>query len=527
MSRISIRVLAIAGAAVVAVACPHGAEARGMGGGGMGGGGVHVGGGAHFSGGGGGMRSFGGAPMHSFAPSISRPAFGGGAVRSFSRPAFSPGAVHSFARPGFVAGPIGSRSFSHGMTVHGSRSSAALHAGSHGWQGRHQSNGGIRSANRAANLHGAGAITNARSAWAARSWHTRTAAAGAMTTGAVLGSHGAHWMNGGHWHDHADWKRHRGFFGWAGPVFWPWFYNDLYDCIFWDYGAYSYDDPFWGYGYGDIYGALFSPYGYGDLADWAPPPRSRSARRTATAEPTTPSEASPPSPPPQWSAMCGDDAREVASLPIDRINAAVAPTEPQRAALDALANASVQAAQAIKAACPTDVAFTPTGRLDAMERRVDAMVQAVALIRPPLDNFYGMLSDEQKARFNGIGRDSHERRGTPGPAQTCGMSTLIPEWPQAQIVKLVQPSEGQRVLLDRLRDATQQSAAMLKAACPTEPPASPPARLAALAARLDTMLKAVRLVHAALNDFYNSLSDEQKAQFNGIPPVVQVGQPKG
>jgi hypothetical protein len=68
---------------------------------------------------------------------------------------------------------------------------------------------------------------------------------------------------------------------------------------------------------------------------------------------------------------------------------------------------------------------------------------------------------------------------------------------------------------------------MLKAACPAEPPASPPARLAALAARLDTMLKAVRVVHTALNDFYNSLSDEQKAQFNGIPPVVQVNQPKG
>jgi hypothetical protein len=68
---------------------------------------------------------------------------------------------------------------------------------------------------------------------------------------------------------------------------------------------------------------------------------------------------------------------------------------------------------------------------------------------------------------------------------------------------------------------------MLKATCPAEPPASPPARIAALATRLDTMLNAVGLVHAPLNDFYNSLSDEQKAQFNSIPPVVQVGQPKG
>jgi hypothetical protein len=32
------------------------------------------------------------------------------------------------------------------------------------------------------------------------------------------------------------------------------------------------------------------------------------------------------------------------------------------------------------------------------------------------------------------------------------------------------------------------------------------------------MLQAVRSVHSALNDFYNSLNDEQKAQFDAIGP---------
>ena len=68
---------------------------------------------------------------------------------------------------------------------------------------------------------------------------------------------------------------------------------------------------------------------------------------------------------------------------------------------------------------------------------------------------------------------------------------------------------------------------MLKASCPAEPPATPPARLAAMANRLDTLLQAVGLVRGALNDFYGSLTDEQKAQFNGIPPMVQNGQPNG
>ena len=44
--------------------------------------------------------------------------------------------------------------------------------------------------------------------------------------------------------------------------------------------------------------------------------------------------------------------------------------------------------------------FMPTGRLDAMQKRVEGMVQAVDIVAPPLDKFYNSLSDEQKARLN-------------------------------------------------------------------------------------------------------------------------------
>jgi len=37
-----------------------------------------------------------------------------------------------------------------------------------------------------------------------------------------------------------------------------------------------------------------------------------------------------------------------------------------------------------------------------------------------------------------------------------------------------------------------------------------------VAKRLDVMLTAVKSVRSALNDFYDTLSDEQKAQFNAI-----------
>jgi hypothetical protein len=39
-----------------------------------------------------------------------------------------------------------------------------------------------------------------------------------------------------------------------------------------------------------------------------------------------------------------------------------------------------------------------------MEQRLDAMLQAIETVRPALTQFYGSLSDEQKARFDRMGR---------------------------------------------------------------------------------------------------------------------------
>ena len=84
--------------------------------------------------------------------------------------------------------------------------------------------------------------------------------------------------------------------------------------------------------------------------------------------------------------MCGDDSRDVAGLPIHQIQEAIQPNDAQRAALDELANASIQAAQTIRSACPTQVSSTAPGRLAAMQQRIEAMISAVALVRPPWRN---------------------------------------------------------------------------------------------------------------------------------------------
>ena len=75
----------------------------------------------------------------------------------------------------------------------------------------------------------------------------------------------------------------------------------------------------------------------------------------------------------------------------------------QRSGLDALTDATRKAADFLKAHCPTDPTLTPPGRVTAMEQRLKAMLEAINIVQPALENFYGSLTDEQKARFNLLG----------------------------------------------------------------------------------------------------------------------------
>jgi hypothetical protein len=69
----------------------------------------------------------------------------------------------------------------------------------------------------------------------------------------------------------------------------------------------------------------------------------------------------------------------------------VQPTDAQRPALDELRAANARAVDLLKAGCPKDLPSTPTGRLTAMESRLQVMLQAVQTVRPALDRFYQSL----------------------------------------------------------------------------------------------------------------------------------------
>jgi hypothetical protein len=490
----------------------------------VGGGGAHFGGGggAHFGGGGGARFGGGGGMRMGGAPHVGgggmrmggAPHFGGGArmggMRAGGAPRFSgrPAGVPRFAaRPNGGGG--GNRFAGHGRAaninpaagVGHNRNAAGFTANRQAGVRSNAIHSALRSPAVAGALHRPGALRspNARA-------HIAAAAA-------VAGWHEGH---GGGW-----WRHRNGGYGWVGPVFWPFAYDDLYDYTLWGYGD---DDPFWGYGYGDIYAGLFSPYDYDALAAYWPQ-GGGGARRSQGA-----AQDSQSAPPEQLVQMCGQDKSDIAGLPLDQIQKAIQPNDAQRAALDDLAKASAKAAQDIKAACPNQIALTAPARLADMQTRIEAMIAAVATVQPPLQKFYDLLNDDQKTRLNALGRDQHQRRTAATKknsggslAQSCGAEQAIAPWPTADIEAKIHPTEAQRASLAALQDATAKASDMLKAACPPNDDAiTPTARLEAAGRRLDVLLQAVKSVRTALDDFYGSLSDEQKAQFEAIGPSRQA-----
>jgi hypothetical protein len=233
---------------------------------------------------------------------------------------------------------------------------------------------------------------------------------------------------------------------------------------------------------------------------------------------------------------CGGLAPGVLSLPIDQIERAIGPTDAQATMMNDLKAASAQADNILRASCPAEVPLTPIARLDAVLKRIQAMSQAVQILRPPLTTLYNSLDDEQKDRFAAIGTQSKYRRariaGEESPASNLGglckqQAENFTQLPVQRIEESIKPTGEQNAAFDALKSASAKAAKDLDASCPADIPHTVTDRLNAVGKRLDALADAVTTVKPALADFYNSLTDEQKARFNVIGRASPAATPQG
>jgi hypothetical protein len=314
------------------------------------------------------------------------------------------------------------------------------------------------------------------------------------------------------WAARRAWRRglRAAFVPWFGPVFWPYAYSDIFYYSFWPGG---YDDGYWYYAYDDFFDGLF--WGeVGPPADYVyaePPP----ARSRASAAPRVTYAA--------VQSVCKQPGSGVTAWPFAEIER-IGLNDEQKRLLNDVREAANKSAATFKDTCPSESAFplTPPGRLRIMTARLDATLEAVRTVRPPLEAFYDSLSDEQKARFNQIGpktgQSSEEvRQAAAEGGKSCkepkpGLANL----PIEEIEDTVKPTEAQEASLQMLEDATVKAVSILQDACPQDVPQTPTGRLELMEKRLQAMRDAANAVKAPLDDFYATLSNEQKARFNTI-----------
>ena len=478
-------ICAAAFALILASFASSSSEARGRGGGGGGGGGFSRGGGGGFSRGGG--------------LSIGRSARSVSSVRSLSVSRSLSSRSIATRNVTRSAGVTRSQPFT--GTGHQTNKVADGNPGNRGLDRRTVKGVGSATALRN-NAFASLSTRNAKTQGLARStFHGRFA-----ERKWVFSNQGWHWLH----------RRPIIVIGWLGPLFWPYAYWDIVDYTYWPY-AY---DVFWPRAYDDLYVGVFGPYayegpGYSRVAAAGGAPRS--SRRTRASQSASAS-----------AIVCGERVPALTDWPIQQIAQTIEPDPTQQMALDELKAGAAKAINALQSACPDELPSTPPGRFAAMRKRIETMMTALGMVQVPLGRLYDSLSDEQKARFNAVTPVATgtrtARRGNPVPdmAEVCSAKAAKPtDVPGERLERELRPTDPQRIALNKLNDATLKAAEVLGARCPTEQALTPPGRVKAMEQRLNAMLEAIKVVQPALDEFYGSLDDEQKARFN------QLGAPQG
>lgn len=302
---------------------------------------------------------------------------------------------------------------------------------------------------------------------------------------------------------------------WRSAVYWPYAYSDVFYYTFWPA---AYEPGYWAYVYDDFFDSVFFPDG-APYVEYAEGPYEGPYHARATTG-SAPRRDVPGRVTQEARQVCAEPEKGVTAWPFDRIAAAVQPSTEQKPLLQEMEQAAERAAERLKEACPESLPMTPAGRLQAMTLRLQGTLEAVKLVRPPLERFYESLSDEQKARFNEIGpefgRDNRKAQQTAQQGDCGGEKSGLSSLAVDRIEDVVQPTETQLGGLDRLSEALGKAVDVLQKACPTTVATTPVGRMEAMQQRLEAMIEAASIVRPALDDFYASLNNEQKAKFNRL-----------
>ena len=311
---------------------------------------------------------------------------------------------------------------------------------------------------------------------------------------------------------------------WAGPVFWPDGFADMFGYAARSEGA---ETRFWTAGFADVVAGVLAP-----TAPEGGTARGRTLAKAGGDDRTTGAGSDMPAP-----TACAASSARAADQIATHIAQTAPPTPEQQEAFASLRTALAQAGEMLVRACPREPVMTAPARLAAMRERLWAMQSAALAVRGPLAAFRDGLDNAQKTKLDGSPADDAKAEAAAKPparmktdaataAQAGGAGGVVRLCHlQAQTASAQAPArlragltldKEQQASLKSLTDLSGGMAKFMVASCPADPPTGAVARLDAALGRLDAMLYALGVVAPPLQGFYGSLSDEQKARFDAL-----------
>lgn len=261
------------------------------------------------------------------------------------------------------------------------------------------------------------------------------------------------------------------------------------------------------------------------------------AGRGAPTQPQTGGFAAPTA---QMIHACDEQAMELKQMPVDAVLNAVQPSDAQRAALEQVRTAAIDAGNKLTANCPKDVPAKLADRLDTVRASLDAIKAALSPLRPAFVSAYAALDDEQKARIIvlSIAKPSSAQPqsaataagpGTEAQTQPAALDcrqwpAMLKSWPLNRIEAQLSLSDEQHAALYGLMAAIYRAAASLAASCHDDNALTPVSRLDGELGVVDALHQSVDAIAPALAEFVNALTDEQNAQLNAILGVAPQAQ---
>jgi LTXXQ motif family protein len=130
--------------------------------------------------------------------------------------------------------------------------------------------------------------------------------------------------------------------------------------------------------------------------------------------------------------------------------------------------------------------------------------------------YHTSAREDNAAKTEQADREALAETNTAALESCTGLAPGVTNLPIDQIRRTVHPTADQEAALDEFSAASSQASEVIKSSCPTSAPLTPVGRLDAAKQRVDTTIKAIQIVRAPLERFYQALRDEQKRQFNAM-----------